>query len=295
MDLTQLRYLRAVAREGSITAAARALRVSQSTLSQAVRSVEDELGTPLFLRARNGVIPTEAGALLVDRAAAALAIVDQAAEEVRELEVGDRGRFVIGCHDSLGAYFLPELLATFLRQYPRIDLQISNGSSAEVRLAVIARTVHFGLIVNTAPHPDLVIVDVFHDEIRIMGCPEDLRLPNDQVTEGPLIYPARPAFEEVIRRLVAMGIAPKRTLPVGDLGLARSLGRAGIGPVVLPRRVAEHREPGRLVVLHPDLPYFRDTIHLVWRADMPRTRAAQKVREAMQAHGKLLDARLEIT
>lgn len=289
MDLNQLRYLRAVAREGSITAAAVSLRVSQSTLSEAVRRIEEELGTPLFLRQRDGVRPTEAGALMIDRAGSALAILELAADEVRELDEGERGRFCIGCHDSLGGYFLPEFLSAFLPLYPLIDLQIHNASSSDVRQALLAREVHFGLVVNTQPHPDLVITTAFHDEIRILGVPGGDGIA--RVKAGPLIYPARPPFQEILRRLAAAGLAPERTLAVGDLGLARSLALAGLGPVVLPRRVAEDVQPGRLGVLDAELPFFHDTIHLVWRADLPRTKAAQRVREAMQAQGRALDER----
>jgi molybdate transport repressor ModE-like protein len=294
MDLTQLRYLRAVARDGSITGAARTLKISQSTLSQSVRQLEEELGTALFLRARDGVRPTEAGALLIDRAEAVLALVDVATSEVRELGSDDRGRFVMGCHDSLGSYFLPEFLAAFLARWPRIELVLFNGSSAEVRDAVVRREVHFGLVVNTVPHPDLVIVDCYHDEIQILGLPPvpaSREEAEQRLLAGALIWPTRGPFEDVVRRLAAQNLLPERRISCGDLGLARSLALGGLGPAVLPRRVAEKESPGALVRLHPDFPCFRDTIHLVWRGDLPRTRAAARVREQLLAHGKLLDAR----
>jgi molybdate transport repressor ModE-like protein len=294
MDLTQLRYLRAVARDGSITGAARTLKISQSTLSQSVRQLEEELGTALFLRARDGVRTTEAGALLVDRAEAVLALVDVAESEIRELGSEDRGRFVLGCHDSLGGYFLPEFLAGFLERWPRIELSLWNASSAEVRDAVVRREVHFGLVVNTVPHPDLVIVDCYHDEIQILGAPPAPATREEaeaRLRAGALIWPARAPFEDVVRRLAAENLLPERRIPCGDLGLARSLALGGLGSVVLPVRVAQDVAPGGLVQLHPDLPRFRDTIHLVWRGDLPRTRAAARVREQLVAHGRLLDRR----
>ncbi len=294
MDLTQLRYLRAVARDGSITGAARTLRISQSTLSQSIRGLEEELGAILFLRARDGVRPTEAGALLVDRAEAVLALVEVASSEVRELGTDDRGRFVLACHDSLGSYFLPEFLSAFLERFPRIELVLANGSSAEVRDAIVRREVHFGLVVNTVPHPDLVILDCYHDDIQILGlppAPSTLAEAEARLLAGTLIWPTRGPFEDVVRRLAARNLLPEKRISCGDLGLARSLALGGLGPVVLPVRVAENPVPGALVRLHEDFPSFRDTIHLVWRGDMPRTRAASRVREHLAAHGKLLDVR----
>jgi DNA-binding transcriptional LysR family regulator len=295
MELYQLRYLLAVARTGSISGAARALGVSQSTVSTAVARLEDEYATRLFLRTRDGVQLTEPGALLVDRAETVLASVDRTLEELRELQIGTRGRFVIGCHDSLGAYFLPELLRDLTAELPNVDLQIWNGSSMEVRDAVLRREVHFGLVVNTLPHPDLVIVDCFEDEIQVLGLgsPATLAEAEGLLRRGPLVWPAREPFEDVLRRLAARGLVPERRIPVGDLGLARALGQAGLGPVILPRRVAElgtpPGEPPRLSRLHPELPAFRDRIHLVFRADLLRTRAAGRIREAIAARGRALD------
>lgn len=295
MELYQLRYLLAVARAGSFTGAARELRTSQSTLSTAVAKLEESVGAALFLRTRDGVVPTEAGALLLDRAAALLAQVDRAVEELRDLETAIRGRFVIGCHDSLGAYFLPPLLRGFHERLPAVELQIWNGSSMEVRDAVVRREVHFGLVVNTLPHLDLVLVDCFQDEIQVLGLEgpcATLAEAEAVLKRGPLVWPARAPFDDVVRRLASRQLVPERRLPVGDLGLARSLALAGIGPAVLPRRVAEAGEDGppRLRRLHPDLPAFRDQIHLVWRADLHRTRASARVREEILARGRALDA-----
>lgn len=296
MELYQLRYLLAIARAGSISGAARDLGVSQSTLSAAVSRLEDECGTTLFLRTRDGVRPTETGALLVERASALLASVERTIEEVREIETEARGRFVIGCHDSLGSYFLPDLLRAMADKMPSVELQIWNGSSMDVRDAVLRREVHFGLVVNTLPHLDLVIVDCFSDEIQVLGpspAPPTLEEAEDLLRKGPLVWPARAPFDEVVRRLAARGLVSQRRIPVGDLGLARALGLAGIGPVVLPRRVAEvgtaPGTPPALVRLHADLPAFRDQIHLVFRADLHRTRAGARVREEIMARGRALD------
>jgi DNA-binding transcriptional LysR family regulator len=78
-------------------------------------------------------------------------------------------------------------------------------------------------------------------------------------------------------------------LSCGDLELVKSLALAGIGVALLPRRVAAYAQEGRLVRLHPELPVIPDVISLVYRADMHRTRAAMRLKDALVAYGKRLD------
>jgi DNA-binding transcriptional LysR family regulator len=77
----------------------------------------------------------------------------------------------------------------------------------------------------------------------------------------------------------------------GDLELVKSLVLAGIGPALLPRRVAAYGHEGKIVRLHPRLPFIPDTICLLYRADMHRTKAALRVKDALVDYGKKLDAR----
>src|SRR5262252_5515908 len=127
MDLNHLRYFQAIASSGSITAAAKALHVSQPTLTVAMQNLEERLGTTLLLRDRSGVRLTATGQELLRFAADVFARVLRAVAQIRGLEKGDVGNFVIGCHESLGAYFLPAFMSSFLRKYPAIELTLWNG------------------------------------------------------------------------------------------------------------------------------------------------------------------------
>lgn len=163
MDLVQLRYFRVIAEEGSMTRAARVLRVSQPTLTVAIRNLEQSLRTILFHRARNGVQLTATGRELLEQTRDILAQLDVVEQRIHGLEEQQVGSFVIGCHPSLGSYFLPRFLETFWREDSRVELAIWTGPSPEVWHRVIARDVHFGLVVNPKPHPDLVVVELFRD------------------------------------------------------------------------------------------------------------------------------------
>lgn len=297
MDLAHLKYFQAIAQHGSLSAAARALGVSQPTLTVAVRHLEEHLGTTLLHRSRDGVKLTRTGDELLSHAAQVFLLLDRARARIENLEAEDAGSFVIGCHESLGAYFLPAFMRGFLESSPGIEVSLWNGTSAAVRDAVVARQVDFGLVVNPRPHPELVMVELFHDAMDVFvassttarsitweGAAARLR-------GGPLVFAGRVGqCQELIDRLAAQSLLPTRMLSCGDLELVKSLALRGVGVALLPRRVADYEQEGRLARLHPDLPFIPDIICLLYRADLHRTRAAMRLKDTLVAHGRGLDA-----
>jgi DNA-binding transcriptional LysR family regulator len=332
LDLKDLRYFAAIAESGSMTAAAKSLHVSQPTLTVAMQSLEEQLKTQLLVRERSGVSLTATGRELLEHAKQVFVLLEHAEQRVKNLESEDAGTFVIGSNESLGAYFLPAFMARFLRAHPGIELLLHNESSAQVRESVIERRTHFGIVVNPHPHPDLVIVEMFHDAMDVMVAEDapppsqplsallaaarggDGELDDDEpapptervswadladpaflaakhrLIAGPLIYAGRvQQCQDLVDQLAAAGLLSMRKLVCGDLELVKSLALAGIGPALLPRRVAEYGHEGRLVRLHPNLPFIPDTIALLYRADMHRTKAAMRVKDELVAFGKKLD------
>jgi len=293
MDLAHLRYFKAIAASGSMTAAARVLGVTQPSLTVAMRHMEAALGTSLLDRDRSGVTLTAAGRVLLAHATDILSRVQDAEQEVRALEGDDVGRFVVGCHEPLGAYFLPGFLPDFLARHPRVELSLWNGPSPAVRRAVLAREVHFGLVVSPEPHPELVLVELFRDRFEVLGAApsKDREAAERRLRAGPLLYAERiRQGHRLMAALESQGLAPERRLACGDLELVKSLALAGIGPALLPRRVACYGHEGRLEPLHPSFPVVDDTVLLAWRADFHRTAAANLLKASIVAHGRALAA-----
>ena len=313
LDLTHLRYFHAIAESGSMTAASKTLGVSQPTLTVAMQHLEERLNTTVFLRERTGVRLTATGEELFRHAEQIFEILKRAEERIHGLENEDEGSFVIGCHESLGAYFLPGFMSHFYHAHPSIELLVANGTSARTEAAVLDRSVDFGLVVNANPFPDLVIVDLFHDAMDVMIAvdapppsrpvqpsrdslaPDTVLDPslydaNVRVRTGPVIYAGRVSQCQVILdKLEAAGLSPQRRLVCGDLEMVKSLALAGIGVALLPRRVAAYGHPGKLVRLHHSMPFIPDTISLIYRADSHKTTAAKMVKEALIDFGKELD------
>jgi len=289
-DLVRLSYVRAIARCESMTAAARQLRVSQPTLSNAVQELERRLGTSLFLRGPRGMVPTASGKTLVRAADDVFALLHQADDAIRGIETAAAGHFVIGCYHSFGALFLPELMRGLATRAPAIELSLWEGIGPRVVDAVIDRTVHFGVGVSSAsslrPHPELVLVPMFRDVMAVVCARR--RPPR----AAPLFHVPRISLSErVVEALRAKGQLPERVVSCGDLELVKSLVLSGAGVGILPWRVGIHGiARGALRLLDAKLPFEVDVGCLFYRADLHRTRGALLLRDELVRRGRELDA-----
>jgi LysR family transcriptional regulator, hydrogen peroxide-inducible genes activator len=126
MELQQLRYVCAIADTGSFSRAAQKTNVSQPSLSQQIRKLEDELGTRLFNRLGRTVQLTELGQAFLPRARAVLHDLEAARSEVVERKASISGPISVGVIPTIAPYFLPPVLATFTRKYPQARVTVAE-------------------------------------------------------------------------------------------------------------------------------------------------------------------------
>jgi DNA-binding transcriptional LysR family regulator len=123
LDAGKLATLRAVVEHGSFSGAARALALTQPAVSRQVGLLEAQLGTALVHRTRQGIAPTDAGALLARHAAEVERRLALAESEVAELAAGRRGRVRLGSFFTAFAQLAPEIAAVAERQLPGVDVE----------------------------------------------------------------------------------------------------------------------------------------------------------------------------
>lgn len=148
MELRHLRYFRAVAEGLNFSRAAEKLRVAQPALSRQIRDLEEELGSPLFVR-DHGVQLTDAGRVFLGHAERILAQADAAVAAVHEVASGEGiGELVIGNDWRLSAQFLPSVMHAFRRRYPRAEVVLRDLRIHDQLAALRARRVHLGFVVR---------------------------------------------------------------------------------------------------------------------------------------------------
>jgi LysR family hydrogen peroxide-inducible transcriptional activator len=124
MEFHQLRYFCAIVETSSFSRAAQKTHVSQPSLSQQIRKLEDELGTRLFDRLGRTVRLTEPGRAFLPRARAVLAELEAARSDLEEREASVGGAVCVGVIPTIAPYFLPPRLAAFSRKYAQAHVSV---------------------------------------------------------------------------------------------------------------------------------------------------------------------------
>ncbi|HEU4640862.1 MAG TPA: LysR family transcriptional regulator [Gemmatimonadaceae bacterium] len=132
-ELRHLRAFVAVVDHGGYTRAARALGVSQSTVSEAVLALERALGTPLFVKGRRSAQRTAAGEALLPHARHMLGAMDAALAEVAEAAAEAAVTVRVGTSESVSTYLLQPVIAEARRAHPPIRYQVTTADCADVR------------------------------------------------------------------------------------------------------------------------------------------------------------------
>jgi DNA-binding transcriptional LysR family regulator len=163
LDVTRLRVLVAVARHGSVTAAAKALNYAQPSVSHHLARLEAETGTKLIQRAGRGIRLTDAGRLLAERAAEVIGRLDAAENELAAYAGLRAGRLRLAAFPSALGTIVPAAAAMLHAQHPTVDLRLTEAEPPEalrmlragyVDVALVFRHSNDALRLVTAPAGD---------------------------------------------------------------------------------------------------------------------------------------------
>lgn len=189
MDLTQLEVFRAIAEEGSVTAAAGRLHRVPSNISTRLRQLEEELGVALFHRDKLRLHITDAGRTLQDYANRILALSDEAKVQVSGQHPA--GIFSLGAIESTAAVRLPPLIARYHQVWPEVELDLSTGPSGEMTNGLL--TGRFSAIFIDGPpkHPQLEGVPVFSEEMVLISSLNHPPISSAADVNGATIYAFR--------------------------------------------------------------------------------------------------------
>ncbi|HTH18246.1 MAG TPA: LysR substrate-binding domain-containing protein [Magnetospirillum sp.] len=282
MDTASLRLFRAVARTGSVGAAAEQVHSVPSNVSARVRKLEDELGAQLFVREPRGMRLTPAGGVLLDYAERILALTEAARDAVRET-VGEGGELRLGSMESTAAARLPPVLTEFHRRYPKVALSLSTGTSDMQLQAVLDRQVDLAFLDGPVRHERIVGAPVFVEEL-VLAVPAGVISEEEANTRAMLVFRAGCAYrvhtEAWLRR---HGHPPRRVMEFGTLDGLLGCIAAGMGVSLLPRSIVERPQHAGSITALP-IADGRVETWLIQHRDAVETGAMRAFKMLLEQH-----------
>ncbi len=280
MDLRQMEYVVTLADERHFTRAAQLMGVSQSGLSAAIRSLEDELGTPLFTRTTRRVEPTPATHALLPHARALLEQSRAARDAVVQATRQVSGTLRVGTEQCLGVVDVTTLVDRFHRRYPQVEIQFRQAGSHALLDALRADPTSPGALdvafVGAASHlGSLPHQELGHEDLVLVCPPEHPFAGASSIgweDLASLVYVdldptwgMRPLVDDSFE---ARGLARRVPFEVSDIHTLLDFVDRGLGVAMVPRHVANKPQGARLVTvtLPADAPR--------WEVSVVQSRAA---------------------
>ncbi len=275
MELRQLEYLVAVADDASFTRAAARLHVAQPGISAQIKKLETELGETLLDRSGRRVVPTPVGRSVLGHARAALAAVDRVRAAVAEHAGLLTGSVPVGVIGSGVPPELPDLLASFARAHPAVELTLTEGPGGDRLAALLDGRSDLAVVALVGEPPPGVASTVLRDEPVVVGVAADdpwagrAGVPLAEVARRPLIALSegtglRAGLDAAFARA---GLAPRVAYQAATPLVLGELAARGLGVALVPASVVPHVAGLAAVPLVE--PQVRGRVDLAWPAARP--------------------------
>lgn len=292
MQFQQLAYFLAVARTRHFTRAAEVSGVAQPSLSKQIRSLERELGAPLFSRARGNITLTPAGEALLPLAQRMLTDLETARREVAELAGVRRGRVRLGATPSLCAGLLADVLSDFHTRFPGIELHVEESGSRDLIRDLGRGELDLALIILPlqSSDPDFVTTPILRESLVVassMAHPSPNERASMRITElreHPLVMFRRgyDVREATLRACRAAGFEPTLAVEGGEMDAVLRFVEVGLGMAVVPSMVLKNRPGLRGTPLAR--PRLLRTIALARRRDVEPSHSAEAFRRHLNTY-----------
>ena len=277
--LRQLQFFIAAAEQGSVSGAARALSISQSSITEAIRALEDDLGVALFDRQARGIDITHKGSAFLRHARQILADVATARSTFVDEAETATGRLSLGVTSLVAGYVLSDILSRFRRAYPQVELNVIEDNGEYLQHLLIGGELDVAVLLTSsvkdrmALHVETLLVSPYRLWLPLahpLAQQEAISL--DELAGQPLIQLMVDEIEDSTRRLMAaLAVKPQIAFRTRSVEAVRSLVATGAGLAILPSLVYRpwSLEGDRIEIrdVSGDLPSVQ--VGLAWRRGAP--------------------------
>lgn len=255
MELSDIKTFAAVARTGGITRAAEELNTVQSNVTQRVKALEAEIGTPLFERHSRGMTLTAAGKRLLPYAQKMVALSREAVLAARD-DGEPKGPLAIGSMETTAAVRLPPLLADFHRRFPAVRLTLRTATTADLVAAVLDGILDGAFVAGPIEHAELLAVTAFREELVLVSARRwsslaELRAGTPESGPTALVFRTGCTYRQRLEQVfVEFGWPSAARFELGTLDGMIGCVAADMGVTLLPRAVVERSAMHGSVSIH---------------------------------------------
>ncbi len=249
MDFRQLEVFARVVDTRSFSRAAEALHLTQSTVSEHMRLLEEEIGSRLFDRLGRETLPTRAGELLFGYAQRLLTLRTEALQSLQQFLGQVAGSLLVGASTIPGEYVLPPLIGAFREKFPQVSIALEIGDTREIAEAVVGGRVELGVVGARPDQRMLHAVELMPDELVVVVPPGHAWFGRRLVTleelkPEPLIVRepgsgSRQALEKALDE-AGLGLGGLRVIAeMGSTSAIKQAVKAGVGLSFISKRAVD--------------------------------------------------------
>ncbi|WP_373228684.1 LysR family transcriptional regulator [Cohnella sp.] len=278
------------AKMGSLTQAAKALYLTQPSVSHAIKQLEDNFGITLFYRNSKGVALTQEGTILYSYIEKSQILISLAEEKMAALKNLDSGELRIGGSDSLFKHYLLPYLEDFHQRHSSIKLHLNHGTTPEIIAFLKEGRIDLGVVRMPIIDSQLEVRESFQlQDCFVAGARyaelQDMVLSLDMLLQHPVILfsrnsRARMTITEIFQ---SYGHTLKPEIEVGSVDLLIEFARRGLGISYVTREfVSGELEEGSLFEIKLDVPLPPSHVGIMTMRNMPLTSAASRFIEMIR-------------
>jgi DNA-binding transcriptional LysR family regulator len=269
MELSDLNVFQEVARSGGITAAAQKLNRVPSNVTARIQKLEEELGTPLFLRERNRLRISPSGQQLLPYAQQILALSQQAVNELQQDQPS--GTLSIGAMEAVAATRLTPPLVKFHSQHKGVELQVKTGPTGLLIEQVLSGELNMALVADPAQDPRLHIEPAFEEELVLVSnlSHPAIKSPKDLDVQGCLLgFNHKCAYRTRLCEWAQQQGILAKVVEISSYHALLSCVAAGMGVGIVPKALLENYPFIDQIQCHR-LPkkWHQTRTALIWRKD----------------------------
>ena len=287
MNIRQLEYFLEVARQESFSKAAAILHVSQPSISEMIKTLEAELGTPLLYRGAKRLDLTDAGQGVKEQAEQIVFLFNNLAGNLKAEHLSQKGRISIGIPSITASTIFPRVLGEFKRQHPNIQLQLHEFGSKKIRQGVNEGTLDIGIVCTLPDRAEnFEIMPFIEDPLEVIVHPGHRLAGKAAIDfselreEGFVLYSEDFSLhDQILARCKLAGFQPIIICETSQREFMTQMVAAKLGVALLPSIICAEMDPKSIVAAPLADPQMFLQLAVIWRKDRYLSFAACRLLE----------------